>query len=192
VIAAISGVLLFLFMFLDWYGAKAKVSFNVPGGGNFPGVNAQSPESTGNAWNAISGFWLFLLVVAIIVVVGIAVIRMLGAVDLSKLPWPPGMLLLVAGAVAFIVVLIKVIFTPDLQIPGNVHVAGVHVDIDVTRKIGLFLALLASAGMAAGGYLALGERARGGGPGPAAPAGGASAPPPPPPPPPPSGGTPAA
>jgi hypothetical protein len=185
----VSAVLLFIFMFLDWY--TAEVSINIPGGQNLPGVPSGTlRESSGNAWDAISGFWIFLLVVAIGVVVAIAVIRVAAPHVLSQLPWPPGLILLIAGAVAFVVVLIKVIFTPDLNIPNSAQIAGIK--IDVSRDIGVFLALIASAGMAAGGYLALGERARGGGPGPAAPAGGASAPPPPPPPPPPSGGTPPA
>jgi hypothetical protein len=182
-IAGIASVLLFIFTFFDWYNVSVNVNgstFHLPGG--------QEASEGGSPWDgAISGFWLFLLIVAIVIVVGIVVIRMADAPILAQLPIPPGLLMLIAGGVAFFVVLIKVIFTPDVPTPSF---GGVSVDL--SREVGLFLALIASAGMAVGGYLALGEGARGGGPGPAAPAGGASAPPPPPPPPPPSGGTPAA
>src|SRR6476646_9669966 len=103
-IAGGSAVLLFIFMFFDWF--KVEVS---SGNGLF------SVSQGGNAWESFSTIDIILLIV-VIVAVGVAVLRIID---------PP----------------------LDTDIPG----------VDISRSFGIYLGLLASAGVAYGGYRAMQE-----------------------------------
>jgi len=174
-VSAVSAVLLFIFMFFDWFGATVSsvtgFSGDVPGGGS--------------AWDALDVIPIFLML-AIVVAIGVAIVRLTDA-DLEP---PVSMNAIVAGLGGFAVLLILYrIIDP----PGGGDFGGVTVD--TTLKFGIFLGLIAAAGIAYGGYSAMREEGAtfgdqadrlSGGPGPGAgggqpPAGG---PPPPPPPPP--------
>ena len=163
-VAAASGAVLIFVMFVfDWFGYD-----DVPGGAN--------------AWEWMS-FLDIVLFLCALVAIALAGIRAGGS--MPQLPWPPGMIVASAGALAVLIVLFRLLFPGDG--PAEELAAGFNVDLDATRKIGAFLGLIAAGGMAYGGYTAMNERASG-----AAPA--ASSPPPPPPPasePPPSGPPPA-
>ena len=135
-IAGVGGLLLFLFMFLKWYGVEAD------------GVELVA----GNAWESF-GFIDLLLFLAALVAAAVAALRAAG--KLPALPIPAGQIVAIAGAVAVVLVLFRLIFTPG----GGEEVAGV--EFDVTRKLGVFLGLLASAAIAFGGYTAMNERASG-------------------------------
>ncbi len=135
-IAGVGGLLLFLFMFLKWYGVEADGTELV----------------AGNAWESFGFIDLLLFLVAVIAV-GVAVARAAG--KLPALPMPAGQIVAIAGAVAVVLVLFRLIFTPG----GGEEVAGV--EFDITRKLGVFLGLLASAAIAFGGYTAMNERASG-------------------------------
>jgi len=135
-IAGVGGLLLFLFMFLKWYGVEAD------------GVELVA----GNAWESFS-FIDLLLFLAALVAVAVAALRAAG--KLPALPIPAGQIVAIAGAVAVVLVLFRLIFTPG----GGEEVAGV--EFDITRKLGVFLGLLASAAIAFGGYTAMNERASG-------------------------------
>ena len=171
-IAGASGLALFVFMFLPWYGLEA--STNLPNGSDFSvsGGNA-------NAWEAFSFIDLLLLLV-VIVSVGLVVAKAAGS--LPDLPQPSGLILAAAGGLALLLVLFRLIFTPGED------VSGFGVDVDLTREIGVFFGLLASAGMAYGGWRAMNEPAAAG------PRDRVGSPPPPPPadPPPPPPAAPAA
>ena len=69
------------------------------------------------------------------------------------LPQPPGLIIAAAGAFAVLLILFRLIVIPD----GNVDVDGV----DFSRKIGIFLGLIAAAGITFGGWTAMNERASG-------------------------------
>lgn len=176
-VSAVSAVLLFIFMFFDWFGAKVE---GVPG---FSG----SIEAGGSAWDALDVIPIFLML-AIVAAIGVAVIRLTDA-DVEP-PVSMNAIVAVLGGLAVLLILYRIIDPPG----GGDAIAGVGVDI--TLKLGIFLGLLAAAGIAYGGYSAMreegasfgGEADRlGGGGGPGAgpgqqpPTGG---PPPPPPPPP--------
>ena len=140
-VIAISGILLFIpISFLDWFAASAK---------GLPGVGS----SGGNAWD-FTLTWL-----AVLIGIGMVVLVALKLFDV-KLPemgnvsW--GTCFLVMGSVAFAFVLIKTI--AGVSVPD-----GAEDIIDISRKIGLFLGLIASAGLAAGGYLRLQEEKTSGG-----------------------------
>lgn len=178
-VSAASAVLLFIFMFFDWFGAKVE---GVPG---FSG----SIEAGGSAWDALDVIPIFLML-AIVAAIGVAVIRLTDA-DVEP-PVSMNAIVAVLGGLAVLLILYRIIDPPG----GGDAIAGVGVDI--TLKLGIFLGLLAAAGIAYGGYSAMreegatfgGEADRlggsgdgpGAGPGQQPPAGGPAPPPPPPPP----------
>jgi uncharacterized membrane protein YhaH (DUF805 family) len=180
-VSAVSAVLLFIFMFFDWFGAKVE---GVPG---FSG----SIEAGGSAWDALDVIPIFLML-AIVAAIAVAVIRLTDA-DVEP-PVSMNAIVAVLGGLAVLLILYRIIDPPG---DGDA-LAGVGVDI--TLKLGIFLGLLAAAGIAYGGYSAMreegatfgGEADRlgggGAGTGQQPPAGGPPPPPPPsqqPPPPPP-------
>ena len=174
-ISAASGILLFVFMFFDWFG------FEVSG---VPAFSGTVEGGGGSAWDVLDVIPIF-LVLAVIAAVGVAVIRLIDA-DVEP-PVSLNTIVAVLGALAVLLILYRIV-----DPPGGESFGGVSVDI--TLKVGIFLGLLSAAGIAYGGYSAMREEGitfgdaadhlSGGGHG-----GGATPPPPPaqqPPPPPPS------
>ncbi|HEX7244630.1 MAG TPA: hypothetical protein VF245_03585 [Solirubrobacterales bacterium] len=162
-ISTASGILLFVFMFFDWFGVEVS---GVPGfSGTISGVG-------GSAWDALDVIPIF-LVVAILAAVGVAVVRLTDA-DLEP-AISLNTIVAVLGALAFLLILYRIV-----DPPGGGQFGGVSVD--TTLQVGIFLGLLSAAGIAYGGYSAMREEGitfgdaadrLGGGPG-------AGAPPPPP------------
>jgi hypothetical protein len=170
-VSAVSAILLFVFMFFDWFGVKVS---------GVTGFSGEIGGSGGSAWDALDVIPIFLML-AIVVALGVAVIRLTDA-DVEP---PISLNAIVAGlgGLAVLLILYRIVSPPDFGSFGGVTV-------DATRKFGIFLGLLAAIGIAYGGYSAMREegatfggeadRLSGGGGG-QPPAGG---PPPPPPPPP--------
>jgi hypothetical protein len=215
-IAAISAVALLIFMFFAWYGVDSISASGFGFEQEISGDQLQQlgadADTTANAWQAFSLIDILLLI-TILGVVGLAIARATGAA--LDLPIAPSAIIAGLGGIAFLLILFRLIFTPDATGGADLP-AGVEVDVDVSRKIGVFLGLLASAGMAIGGWLSMREEGAGferdryaGGPEtagppppatppatapgerpaapPPPPATGGTEPPPPPPPPPPRG-----
>jgi hypothetical protein len=170
-ISAVSAILLFIFMFFDWFGAEVS---GVPGFSGELGAG-------GSAWDALDVIPLFLML-AIVVAIGVAIVRLTDA-DLEP---PVSMNAIVAalGGLAVLLILYRIIDPPNSD-----AVAGVG--IDITLKLGIVLGLIAAGGIAYGGYSAMREegltfsdqadRLGGGGPpAPPPPASGQQPPPPPP------------
>jgi len=196
-IAAVSAIALLIFMFFSWYGvdsiSASGLGFEQEISGDQIEQFGGGDETSANAWDAFS-FIDILLLLTIIGVVGLVVARAMGAA--IDLPVSPSALIAGLGGLAFLLILFRLIFTPD-ALGGADIPEGVEFDVDLSRKIGIFLGLLASAGMAIGGWLAMQEEGTsfadqrdrfGGGTGPgapppAAPGAGEQAGPPPPPPP---------
>lgn len=189
-IAAACAVLLFVFMFFDWYGVE------VSGVGGFSG----SVPGGGSAWDALDVIPIFLML-TIVVTIGVAIVRLTDA-DLEP-PVSMGAIVAALGGLAVLLILYRIIDTP-----GGGDFGGVSVDL--TLKLGIFLSLLSAIGIAYGGYSAMREEGmtfsdqadrlgggQGGPPPPPPPAGGGQQQqpppppqgqqPPPPPPPPPAG-----
>jgi len=178
-VSAVSAVLLFIFMFFDWFGVEIS---------GVPGFSGDVSGSGGSAWDALDVIPIFLML-AIVVAIGVAIVRLTDA-DVEP---PVSMNAIVAalGGLAVLLILFRIVFPPDFGSFGGVSV-------DATLKLGIFLGLLAAAGIAYGGYSAMREEGMtfgdaadrlGGGGGGQPPAGGPPPPPPsqtPPPPPPPS------
>jgi hypothetical protein len=170
-VSAVSAILLFVFMFFDWFGVEVS---GVPG---FSGT--VSGSGGGSAWDALDVIPIFLML-AIVAAIGVAVIRLTDA-DVEP---PVSMNAIVAGLGGFAVLLIlyRIVSPPDFGSFGGVSV-------DATLKFGIFLGLIAAAGIAYGGYAAMreegatfgGEADRLGGGGSQPPTGGTPPPPPPPP-----------
>jgi hypothetical protein len=136
-ISAVSAVLLFVFMFFDWFGAEVEsvsgFSGSLPGGGS--------------AWDALDVIPIFLMA-TIVVAIGVAVIRLTDA-DVEP-PFSLNTIVAVLGALSVLLILYRII-----DPPGGGDFGGVTVDI--TLKLGIFLGLLAAAGIAYGGYSAMRE-----------------------------------
>ena len=85
--------------------------------------------------------------------VGVAVVR-LADVDLPP-DLPIAAIVAGAGVLAVLLVIYRILDVPGPDIP-----AAVQSNIDFGRKIGLFLGLVASAGVAYGGYRSMSETPR--------------------------------
>jgi hypothetical protein len=174
-LSAVSAVLLFIFMFFDWFGVEVS---GVPG---FSGTVTGS--GGGSAWDALDVIPIFLML-AIVVAIGLAVIRLTDA-DVEP-PISLNAIVAALGGLAVLLILYRIVFPPDFSSFGGVSV-------DATLKFGIFLGLLAAAGIAYGGYSAMREegttfggeadRLSGGGGGPPPPPPTSTQQPPPPPPP---------
>ncbi len=179
-IAGVSAVLLFIFMFLDWFGVEisgegGSVSFGSGAGGS--------------AWDALDFIPIVLVVAIVVALVNVAL-------RLSDSDYEPPISMNVAvavlGGIATLVILYRIIDPPGFGTFGGVSV-------DATLEFGIFLGLIAAIGIAVGGYRGMQEegssfsgtadKLSGGGPGNNPPPPPSSTPPPPPPPPQ-SGGTP--
>jgi hypothetical protein len=127
-IAAASGVVLLIAMFLPWYGVDVN-------------VGAFSASESANAWEALSFIDILLFVIALIAI-GVPVAK---ATDSLPDDVPGPLLVLAAGGLGVLLVLFRLIDlpTPDL---GD--------QVDFGRKIGAFLGLIATVGIAYGGWRA--------------------------------------
>jgi hypothetical protein len=128
-IAAASGIALLIVMFLPWYGVDVN-------------VGPLSASESANAWEALSFIDILLFLIAV-VAIGVPVAKAMGSLP-DDIPGP--MLVLAAGGLGVLLVLFRLI---DLPTP-DISAAGV----DFGRKIGIFLGLIATAGIAYGGWRA--------------------------------------
>jgi hypothetical protein len=138
-ISAGSAILLFIFMFFDWFGVKIS---GVPG---FSG--SVSSSGGGSAWDALDVIPIFLML-AIVVAIGVAVVRLTDA-DLEP-PVSLNAIVAALGGLAVLLILYRIVSPPDFGSFGGVSV-------DTTLKFGIFLGLIAAAGIAYGGYAAMRE-----------------------------------
>lgn len=144
-IAGVSAVLLFIFMFLPWFELPG-VEATLPEGltddidlGGAPGIESESL----NAWEAENPLDIYLLI-TILVALGGVLLASRGGSGGVPVPLSPATFLL--GTLGALMILYQV-----FDVPG-----------DLDRKIGLFLGLIAAAGIAVGGYLSMQDEATGG------------------------------
>ena len=169
-IAGGSGIALILIMFIfKWFGLKA-------------GVGGFAFEGSRNAWGSY-GFIDIVLFITVVAAVGLAALKASDA-DVG-LPVAASAVVAGLGVLSVVLIIISIISPPDF----GADLSGTG--IDHTRKIGVWLGLIAAIGIAYGGWRAMQEEGTGyGGEADrfrAPPDQGRSAgPPPPPPPPPPS------
>jgi hypothetical protein len=131
-IAGVSGIALLLIMFIfDWFTVEA--------------AGGLGPSFGGNAWDTME-IIRFILLITALAAIALAVV----SATQSKVDMPVALSAITAGLGILSVVLIifRIISPPD---------GGVGDLIDVGRAIGVFLGLIAAAGVAYGGYLAMQE-----------------------------------
>lgn len=137
-VSAVSAILLFVAMFLDWFGAGVAVS-------GFSGT-IEGGAGGASAWDALEVIPVFLML-AIVLALGVALVRLTDA-DL-ELSISLNAFVAAAGALAFLLILYRIVFPPDFGLPG--------VAVDTTLKLGVFLGLIFAAGIAYGGWSAMRE-----------------------------------
>ena len=120
-----AGVLLFLFSFFPWWGKKVGDGF----------ISASYSES---GWGGFLGLLGILIGLAVVVVL---VLDKLTTVKLPDLPLPWNQVYLIASCVSAALILLEFL------------VGRSESGIDLDRRVGAFLGLLAAIGMAVGAFL---------------------------------------
>ena len=145
-IAAGSALVLFVAMFLPWFSEKAPVEV--------PGLSTIGrAQDSHHAWTSFAMVDVLLFLV-VLLALAVAVAHAAGVLP-SDTPVPPALLVMAAGGLAVLLILYRLVDPPAATIEVAIGQA------DVGRRIGVFLGLLAAAGIGLGGYLALTEGSRG-------------------------------
>lgn len=146
-VIAASAIVLLIASFLDWFTADF-------GEGEFF-VGSVSA----NGWD-VGFFWAGIPVIIGLAMLAIVAIRALSPqTQLPQLPVGWGQTLFIAGVIAAVIVVLKLLIGEDVE---NADEFG----IDVSRSFGLFLAAVAAVGLAVGGFLKWQEERAGVGTGP--------------------------
>jgi hypothetical protein len=122
------GIAYLIFMFLPWYGIDTGFG---------------SVDNTG--WDYFLGGILPLILIAIMVA-HVLVTALSPSTKIPDLPLPWSQVHLLAGAVAAILVVLRLVI-------GSDDIGSVDTGVDLDRKVGLFLALVAALVVAVGGFL---------------------------------------
>jgi uncharacterized membrane protein YhaH (DUF805 family) len=136
-IAGVSAVALFIFMFFDWF------SVSVSGGG---GLSSGSVGS-GSAWDALDNIPIFLVIT---ILVALAVVALRLSDSNFEPPISANAVVAVLGAISVLLILFRIV-----DAPGGGSFGGFSVD--VSPAFGIFISLIAAAGITYGGYLAMNE-----------------------------------
>ncbi len=136
-IAGASAVLLFIFMFFDWFGVEVSG----------PGGSIAFSGGGGSAWDALD-YIPIVLVITIVVALVSAFVRLAEA-DMEP-PVSFNVAVAVLGALSFLLILFRIVVPPNFGEGGGVSVDG-------TVEFGIFLGLVAAAGIAYGGYRGMQE-----------------------------------
>ena len=136
-IIGISAVAFFIFLFFfKWYGVSSNVS-------TIAGVNVNISR---NGWNTFTNSrWIWLLTI-LVALAAVAVVA--GQVKL-ELPVKPGVIVTGLGALSVILILYRIIDHPT----ASASFGSFHASVGI--KIGIWLGLIAAAGVTYGGYLAM-------------------------------------
>jgi len=136
IIAGVAGLVLLISLFLPWYGVSVDVA-------------GFSASESGSGWEAL-GFIDILLFLISIAAIGIVVAKAAGALP-ADVPAP--VILLGLGGLALLLVLFRII---DIPVDGDVPD-----EVDLSRKVGIFIALIAAAALTYGGWRTNSEAPRG-------------------------------
>lgn len=132
-----AGLVLLASLWLPWFTTSGNPNSGLVCGDNPPGDCVVGPNSSANAWEVFSILdWLLVAACAAPFILTWIVARG------HKLTWKPGEVTMIVGIVAFMLIICNgiILGRPD---PG----------IEVGLGIGYFVALLASLGLLAAGYL---------------------------------------
>ncbi len=140
-ISGISAILLYVFMSLDWFAVK---SFRGP---NPLLIELRGPETGQSAWEALDVISVVLLF-TIITALAVAALRSKDAIH--RPPVPVNAVVATLGTVSVLLILFRIVDQPNFGSEGILQLEG-------TVQLPMFLALLAAAGAAFGGCLAMRE-----------------------------------
>jgi hypothetical protein len=136
-IAAVSALLLFIFMFFSWYSAPSVTKsieqarqFGIPTFGNV--------DSTIDAWEAFD-FADLVMFVTIAAAIGMALLRM--SDNRLNLPLSISSLVAGLGALSTLLIVYRILDTP---VGGYTH-----------RETGIYLGLIAAVALTVGGYITM-------------------------------------
>jgi len=140
-IAAVSAAVLLLVMFiLDWFAVDL--------GEDDLGLGVTAIDTGANAWQAF-GFIDIVLFITILVAIGLAV--MAANAQSHNLPVAGSALVAGLGLLSVVLILYRIIDPPGADdIPDGF-------DISISREIGVFLGLIAAAGITYGGFAGMQE-----------------------------------
>jgi hypothetical protein len=136
-VAGVSAVLLFIFMFFDWF------SVSVSGGGAFD----SGAVGAGSAWDALDNIPIF-LVITILAVLVVVALRLTDST--YEPPVSANAVVAVLGVISVLLILFRIVDTPGGGSFGALSV-------DVSPALGIFLGLIAAAGITYGGYLGMND-----------------------------------
>lgn len=137
-IAGISAILLFVFMFFDWFGTKDAGELRLFSVGR-------------SAWEALD-YIPVILVVTIIAALAVPVLRLANAG--RKQPFPINSVVALFGVVSVLLIFFRIVEPPTF---GSFREVWGNITIEGTVQFPIFLALLAAMGIAFGGCLAMWE-----------------------------------
>ncbi|HYJ21530.1 MAG TPA: hypothetical protein VEW07_05855 [Solirubrobacterales bacterium] len=136
-VASGSAILLFIFMFFHWFGVQLSDPT--------PLAPSRSVVPGKSAWEALDYIPIILLI-AIITALAVAALRLANAgLELSV---QLNAVVALLGIVSVLLILLRIIDPPSFGSSGAITVEG-------TVQLPIFLALLAAAGVAFGGYRAV-------------------------------------
>jgi len=142
--AGVGGIVLLVSLWLKWYGVSVS-------------VQGFSASSSASGWEVLSTIDIILFLISLAAIVLVAT-KAAGALP-PDVPVP--VVLLALGALAVLLVLFRIIDTPaPSDLPD---------EVDVSREIGIFIALIGAAGIAYGGWRSNAESPRAAAAPPAAP-----------------------
>lgn len=137
-LAGISAILLFAFMFFHWFGSKNLGDLQLFSVGR-------------NAWEALD-YIPIVLMITIVATLAVAALRLTNAV--RRTPIPVNAVVAILGLVSMLLIIYRIIDPPNF---GSFREIWGTVTIEGTVQFPIFLALLAAAGIAFGGCLAMRE-----------------------------------
>ena len=135
-IAGVSAVLLFIFMFVSWYGLKV----------NTAGLGSVALPAVGyDAWDAFSVIDLILLLT---VIVALALVVMQATQRSPAIPVSLSVITTTLAGLSVLLILFRIIDPPSMvDVP-----AVIDAHLDRTLDLGVYLGLVASLGILYGGY----------------------------------------
>ncbi len=135
-IAGVSAILLFIFMFFEWFGVEVT---------GISGFSGSIPGEGGNAWDALD----YIPIVLVLTIVAALVMVGLRLADSAVEPVVPlSVVVALLGALSVLLIVFRIVDPPSFGSFGGVS-------IDATLSIGIFLGLIAAGGIAYGGYAAM-------------------------------------
>ncbi len=142
-ISLISAMLLYAFMFFHWFGVKTISTSSLL-------VAFQRFEPGKSAWEALDYIPIF-LVITILATIAVVTVSSAAAVRMS--PIPINAVVAVLGALSVGLIVFRTIDPPVFLVEDTLTLEG-------TVQFPIYLALLAAAGIAVGGFLAAREELR--------------------------------